>query len=329
MLSRVAASLYWLSRYVERSDGMLRMLKINYASSQDTLQEFTWEPVIRIFSSPEEDAAEKLENDSRNVLKYMVTGKNNANSVFNIITLARENARSVQDHITKDLWQCLNEYYHTVKDPKLERSLLREDPISVLDVLIKQVMLYYGTVEITMERGEGRSFMNIGKYLERAIQSVDILDTKFGSISDNPDLLTDTTYWKHLLLSLGGYELYLKTYREGFEAENVLEQVVLNNDFPRSVIYSVNNIQRYFDRLKNNSNMEDFREMSFQIGRLQSHIKYSSVRSIRQEGLHIFLTQIRSELYGIANSLNTACSNSTFTCPPFTVTDPSGFTILP
>ncbi|WP_214072955.1 alpha-E domain-containing protein [Mucilaginibacter sp. dw_454] len=303
MLSRVAASLYWQSRYIERSDGMLRMLKINYASSQDAIQEFTWEPVIRIFAGSEEEG-EALENDSRAVLKYMVMGKSNSNSVLNIITLARENARSVQEHITKDLWQCLNEYYHTVKDSKLERALQREDPISVLDVLIKQVMLYYGTVEITMERGEGRSFMNIGKYLERAIQSVDILDTKFGSIDENPDRLTDTTYWKHLLLSLGGYELYLKTYREGFEAENVLEQVVLNNDFPRSVIYSVNNIQRYFERLKNDTNLEDFRDMTFKIGRLQSRIKYSSVKTIRQEGLHAFLTQIRSELYGIANALN-------------------------
>jgi len=146
--------------------------------------------------------------------------------------------------------------------------------------------------------------MNIGKYLERAIQSVDILDTKFGSVSDNPDLLTDTSYWKHLLLSLGGYELYLKTYREGFEASNILEQVMLNNDFPRSVIYSVNNIQRYFDRLKNDSTVEDFREMSFQIGRLESRIKYSSVKSIEQDGLHTFLTQIRSGLYGIGNALN-------------------------
>lgn len=283
---------------------MLRMLKINYASSQDTVQEFTWEPVIRIFAGLDEAEADKLDNDSRSVLKYMVTGKNNPNSILNIITLARENARGVQEHITKDLWQCLNEYYHTVKDSRLERSLQREDPIGVLDVLIKQVMLYYGTVEITMERGEGRSFMNIGKYLERAIQSVDILDTKFSSISDNPDLLTDTTYWKHLLLSLGGYELYLKTYREGFEAENVLEQVVLNNDFPRSVIYSVNNIQRYFDRLKNDTNVDNYREMSFQIGRLQSRIKYSSVRSIRAEGLHVFLSQIRTELYGVGNSLN-------------------------
>jgi len=280
------------------------MLKINYASSQDTVEEFTWEPVIRMYSSLSDDEAAAFDNDSRAVLKYMVTGKGNSNSVVNIITLARENARGVQEHITKDLWQCLNEYYHAVKDSKLDRALQREDPIGLLDVLIKQVMLYYGTVEITMERGEGRSFMNLGKYLERSIQSVDILDTKFGSISENPDLLTDTTYWKHLLLSLGGYELYLKTYREGFEAENVLEQVVLNNDFPRSVIYSINNIQKYFDRLKKDSNLDNFREMSFQIGRLQSRIKYSSVRSIKQEGLHTFLAQIRSELYGISDSLN-------------------------
>jgi len=266
MLSRVAASLYWLSRYVERSDGILRMLKINYASSQDAVQGFTWEPVIRIFSGQNEES-EKLGNNSRAVIRYMVTGKDNPNSILNIITLARENARGVQEHITKDLWQCLNEYYHTVKDNKLENMLKREDPISVLDILIKQVMLYYGTVEITMERGEGRSFMNIGKYLERGIQSVDILDTKFGSVDDDPDLLTDTTYWKHLLLSLGGYEIYLKTYREGFEAGNVLEQVVLNNDFP-------------------------------------SHITYSSVKSIEDEGLHLFLTQIRSELFGIGNALN-------------------------
>jgi len=304
MLSRVAASFYWLSRYIERSDGMLRMLKINYASSQDTVQEFTWEPVIRIFADLDDVESDKLENDSRAVLKYMVTGKTNSNSILNIITLARENARSVQEHITKDLWQCLNEYYHTIKDSRLDKSLQREDPIGVLDILIKQAMLYYGTAEITMERGEGRSFMNIGKYLERAIQSVDILDTKFSSIDDNPDLLTDTTYWKHLLLSLGGYELYLKTYREGFEAKNVLEQVVLNDDFPRSVIYSVNNIQKYFERLKNDRNMDDFREMSFQIGRLQSRIKYSSVKSIREDGLHTFLAQIRRELYGIANNLN-------------------------
>jgi uncharacterized alpha-E superfamily protein len=304
MLSRVAASFYWLSRYIERSDGILRMLKINYASSQDSVQGFTWEPVIRIFSGPDKELISRLDNDSRAVLKYMIIDRDNHNSILNIITLARENARSVQEHIPKDLWQCLNEYYHTVKEPKIATALKKDDPIGLLDVLIKQVMLYYGTAEITMERGQARSFMNIGKYLERAIQSIDILDVKYGPINSNPNLLTDITYWKHLLQSIGGYELYQKTYRGGLEAQNVIEQVILNNDFPRSVIYSVNNIQRYFDRLKNNSNVNDYREISFHIGKLQSNIKYSSVKSIGQVGLHKFLTGIRDDLYKIGNSLN-------------------------
>ncbi|RKR81487.1 putative alpha-E superfamily protein [Mucilaginibacter gracilis] len=305
MLSRVASSLYWMSRYIERSDGILRMLKINYASSQDTVQKFTWEPVVRIFAGVEDEGVEVLEHDSRAVLKYMVLDRENPNSVLNIITQARENARGVQEHIPKDLWQCLNEYYHAVRDPKLNFWLEKDDPITALDILIKQGMLYYGTFEITMERGEGRAYMNIGHYLERSIQSVDILDTKFGSIDDNPDLLTDTTYWKHLLLSLGGYEIYLKNYRsKGFEAENVLEQVILNNDFPRSVVYAVNHIQMYFERLKSESNMDDFRELSFLIGRLQSSIKYSSVKTIRLEGLHEYLTNVRSELFKIGNKLN-------------------------
>jgi uncharacterized alpha-E superfamily protein len=304
MLSRVAASFYWLSRYIERSDGILRMLKINYASSQDSVAGFTWEPVIHIFSGSDKELMEKLGNDSRAVLKYMVTDKDNHNSILNIITLARENARSVQEHIPKDLWQCLNEYYHTVKEPKIAGGLKKDDPISVLDVLIKQVMLYYGTAEITMERGQGRSFMNIGKYLERAIQSIDILDVKYGPLNNNPNLLTDITYWKHLLMSIGGYELYQKTYRGGLEAQNVLELIILNNDFPRSVIYSVNSIQRYFDRLKNNSNVNDYREISFHIGRLQSSIKYSSVKSISQEGLHQYLIRVKEDLYQIGNALN-------------------------
>src|ERR1700761_635481 len=149
MLSRVAASFYWLSRYIERSDGMLRMLKINYASSQDTVLPFTWDPVIRIYGGLDDEEGKSLGNDSRAVLKYLVTGKTNSNSILNIITLARENARSVQEHIPKDLWQCLNEYYHTAKEPRIVAGLKKDDPIGVLDVLIKEVMLYYGTAEIT------------------------------------------------------------------------------------------------------------------------------------------------------------------------------------
>ena len=303
MLSRVADSLYWMSRYLERSDGILRMLKINYASSQDDILEFSWKPVLRIFTYLEEEPSEDIATDSRKVLKYMVIEKENPNSVLNIITKARENARSVQDHITKELWQCLNDFYHTVRNEQLTIWLSREDPVSVLDVLIKQGMLYYGTIEITMARGEGYAFINIGKFLERATQSADILDVKFSD--DEYDITSaETTYWKYLLLSIAGYELYLKTYRSGFDAKNVVELIVLNRDFPRSVIYSINQLQRYFERLKSERHVESYQKIEFMIGRLKSKVNYSTVESIMQQGLHEYLNEVKRELYQVGNALN-------------------------
>ncbi len=303
MLSRVADSLYWMSRYMERTDGILRMLRINYASSQDDIQEFSWKPVLRIFSYLEEEQATIIAKQTRAVLQYMVTEKENTNSVLNIVTRARENARSVQDHITKELWQCLNDFYHTIRDEQLVRSLDKEDPISILDVLIRHGLIYYGTADITMARGEGYAFLNIGKFLERGVQSADILDIKFSDLQF--DLAhTDTTYWKYLLLSISGYELYLKTYRTGFDARNVVEQIVLNEDFPRSVIYSVNQLYRYFERLKSDRNKEAWKKLEFMIGSIQAKIKYSNVESILEQGLHAYLKGIKEELYEVGKALD-------------------------
>ena len=95
MLSRVAESLYWMSRYMERSDGILRMLKINYASSQDDIHEFSWKPVLKIFTYLEADEMAAISDNTRSVLKFVVLDKDNPNSVFNIVTQAWENARSV------------------------------------------------------------------------------------------------------------------------------------------------------------------------------------------------------------------------------------------
>lgn len=303
MLSRVADSLYWMSRYMERTDGILRMLKINYASSQDDLQEFSWKPVLRIFTYLNEKEANQLAHQSRAVLQFMVTGRENPNSVLNIVTKARENARSAQDHITKEAWQCLNDFYHTVRDEQLISHLQTEDPVTVLDILIKQGMLYYGTTDITMPRGEGYAFINIGKYIERAVQSSDILDIKFSNM--NYDFSkTDTMYWKYLLLSISGYELYLKNYRGGFEAKNVVEQIVLNSDFPRSVTYSVTRLHRYIDRLKTLSNAEGYGAIEFMVGKIKSQVQYSTVENIMQQGLHNYLHSIKENLYNVSNALN-------------------------
>jgi uncharacterized alpha-E superfamily protein len=146
--------------------------------------------------------------------------------------------------------------------------------------------------------------MNLGKYLERAIQSADILDIKFSDLSYDLDKTTDTTYWKYLLKSVSGYALYLKRYRSGFEARNIVDQVLFNNDFPRSILYSINQLHRYFGRLKNDQNMEGYNKVDFLIGKLRSKLQYSNVDSVSKIGLHHYLTEITTDIYTIGTTLN-------------------------
>lgn len=304
MLSRVADSLYWMSRYMERSDGILRMLKINYASSQeDVSDEFSWMPVLKIFTYMSDEEADAIALQSRKVLQYMISDRENQNSLYNVVTMARENARSVQDHITKELWQCLNDFYHLIREEWVSRSLESGDPVNVLDIMIRQCLLYYGTADITMARGEGNTFMNIGKFLERGIQTSTILDTNF-SIHNMLETAVEPADLRYLLLSLSGYSLYLRTYRSGFEAKKVVEQVIMNRQFPRSLSYSVEKMHRNFERFHAQQNsVESYNTVSFMMGRIKSRVQYSTVDTIIQQGLHNYLREVIAALNEIGVGL--------------------------
>ncbi len=304
MLSRVADSLYWMSRYMERSDGILRMLRINYAYSQDDIPGFTWKPVLKIFSFADEKEIFRIEKNGREVLRYMVLEKENTNAVFNLVTLSRENARSVQDHITKELWQCLNEFYHVIRDQYLYDSLKTEDPISVMDGLVRQCMLYYGTAEITMPRGEGFYYMNVGKYLERAIQTVNILDVKFSEQDYDLDGTHDPIYWRYMLLSISGYELFLRSYRSTLEPRNILDQIIWNENFTRSILYCVIRLQRSFEKLNMDTTLESYQKIKFMIGKLKSQVQFSDIQTLETEGLQAYLQNIKTELYNIGTAFN-------------------------
>ena len=155
-----------------------------------------------------------------------------------------------------------------------------------------------------MARGEGYSFMNIGKLLERAIQSADIVDVKVSNINSEYSKVSDITYWKYLLMSISAYELYIKTYRGGFESKNVVEMIILNKNCPRSVIYSLDHIHRYFERFRNENNLDSFQKMDFMIGKLKSKILYSTPDTIMEQNLHEYLLDIKKDLHQIANGLN-------------------------
>jgi len=304
MLSRVADSLYWMSRYVERADGILRMLKVNYISSQEDSSNFSWDPILRIFTYVHEENWGKFHSDGREVLAFMVSQKENENSVINMVARSRENARSAQDHITKEVWQSLNDFYHISRSVELETRIREEDPVGLLDSLIKHCMIYYGVVDITMGRGEGMNFMNIGKFLERALQSVDILDIKFSDVSYDLDNPAHSTYWKYLLYSISGYELYLKSYKGSLEPRNIVHQIILNGDFPRSLHYSITKLQLSVERIRSKQNTKNYAHLEFILGKLKSRIQYSSIEGIAEEGLHSYLKTIKNDLILFNAELN-------------------------
>lgn len=304
MLSRVADSVFWLARYMERTNGMLRILRTNYISSQDEVKDFNWQTLLRNFSDAPQEKLDAIGNYSTKVLEHLLLDRDNSASVMNNITRARENGRAVQDHITREVWQCLNDYYHVIKNEQIHFQIKFDDPITALDALIYHGMLYHGTVDITMARGEGFNYLNIGKFLERALLSVDMLNIKLTELNYNLHEPVEVPALRYLLYSLSGYELYLKTHRGNFQADYVLQQILYNENFPHSVSYSLRQLFRYFNRLNNESLPESYKELEFLIGRTMNNVKYSSMDTKNGERLRNFLLQTRRELFEIAAAFN-------------------------
>jgi uncharacterized alpha-E superfamily protein len=306
MLARIADSLFWMSRYIERADGIMRMLKINYTASLDigSGAEFSWKPVLKLFGTLTEIEIDAIEHNNKRVMHYMIDDRLNPNSLFHIIRNARENARGVQDHITLEVWSCINEFYLTIKSDAVAKMIEENQSIQLLDDLLKNGLLYYGTSDITMPRGEGWSFMNIGKALERTLQTIDLLESKFSALKYDYQIQAETPYWKYLLMSASGYELYVKTYREGMNGKHVAEMMILNSDFPRSILYSVVQLTRNFEKVKSDRNLDSYKQIEFLIGKLRSTIRYTDVNNLSPDGLRALLQNTRNDLYTIAGALN-------------------------
>lgn len=283
---------------------MLRILRTNYISSQDEVKDFNWETLLRNYSDAPPEEIQTIGNHSVKVLQHLLLDKNNGSSVINNITRARENARAVQDHITKEVWQCLNDYYHLIRSRQIQLQVESGDPVTAMDALIHHGLLYHGTVDITMARGEGFTYLNLGKFLERAILSTDMLNIKLTELNYDLQHKVEVTALRYLLYSLSGYELYLKTHRGNFQVEPVLQQIIYNENFPHSVSYCLKQLFRYFERLETESLPESYKELEFLIGRIMNKVKYSDVRPSDSEGLKNFLQQVRQELLGIAAAFN-------------------------
>lgn len=290
----------WLERYMERGNGILSLLSVNYYANQDSPELFSWTPIIKMYSREED---EFFTEDALECIEFMVFNSTNPNSILNIVTNARENARSVQEHISREMWLCLNQYYHFITDRNLPKKLKEDDPIVFLEKLKSFHLVYYGTMDTSQERGASYYFLNVGRYLERVIQISDFTSLKLMEIAKTSDTLVQSYYWKNLLLSIGGFRHYLKRHKSSFQKELIIEMIFQDELYPRSIYYCINKLSHHINQLIKSKELEA-NNLNFLIGKLESRIKYTTIDSINEQGLENFIKEIKDSIKSISFAVN-------------------------
>jgi uncharacterized alpha-E superfamily protein len=283
---------------MERADGLLRVMHTNYILSLDkgVNNNITWKPMLEIFTNAEEDKIALLENDTDATLKLLILDPENFNSLKIILTRARENARGVQDHITKEVWEQVNFMYHLINSTQLSSKLNSSEGLEMIETLSRNSLLFTGIFDTTMPRGIGWNFMNLGRYIERCAQTVEIADKQYRHIEYNLQNHQDILQWRYLLLSLSGYELHLKTYRTTDYNSNVLHQVLINPHFTRSVFYSLTRVEKYLSDVVNENKTIENEALLRVFGRLYSRVQYADFDELSGEALQQFLFKLRHDL---------------------------------
>ncbi|MDB5207473.1 MAG: hypothetical protein JWR72_2548 [Flavisolibacter sp.] len=304
MLSRIADSLFWMNRYMERADGLLRLTRTNYILGMDTAVNgaMTWKPVLEIFEVSPEHEITLIQNNTEEALKRILVDVGNDNSLKSLVKRARENARGAQDHLAKEVWEEINQLFHLVNNPSILHKLSTFQSLEVLEEFTGRTVTYAGIIDITMPRGMGWYFMSLGRYVERCLQTILLTEKQLEVLNFSENDTTDILQWQHLLLSLSGYELYMKTYRSSNHNYNVLHQVLISENFSRSVVYSLKRIDHYLQRVMVNKKASDS-ALSRSFGRLYSKVKYMELHSLDRPEIQTFLKETKAELLDFTKQL--------------------------
>jgi uncharacterized alpha-E superfamily protein len=306
MLSRIADSLFWLNRYMERAESLLRIVRTNYALSFDKRMENEiplWRYTLEVFTTGNNSQITFLEKDVEAALYQLLLEPENTNSLKVIITKARENARGVQDNITKEVWEHVNQLYHLINYPNVAENLTEFNTFQTIETLTRHILLYVGVTDTTMPRGLGWSFMNLGRYIERCLLTIEMTNKQYKLLDYDLNNQRDIIYWKHFLLSISGFELHLKNYRSTNYNQNVLHQVLFNHDFIRSVNYSMAHIQNYLNDITGENNRPENISLVKSLNRVFSKVSYADIESLDNASLPLYLSELKSGMLDFSKRL--------------------------
>lgn len=311
MLSRVADSCFWLSRYIERAESSSRILDVNMQlvldfealNYSDSNQQ--WLPILATLEDQELflQLHDKISGDA--VMEFITFEKTNPNSILASVTHARENARTVREQISSEMWERINRLYLYLQSPAA-RAAHRESPIGFHRTLVENLHSFQGITDATMTHGEGWQFLQAGKFLERADSTSRVLDFKYHVLLPQGEKVggnIDVTQWMAVLRSCSAMEAYFKISNGRVSSWEVAEFLILHDSFPRSIRFCVDALDSALHRISGTDRGHFENEAERLSGLLRSNLDFANIGSIFKIGLHQYLEETQIRLNGISNAL--------------------------
>jgi uncharacterized alpha-E superfamily protein len=298
MLSRVANSIYWLSRYIERAENVARFIDVNLQMMLDLPHgaDEQWQPLISISGDDADFEARYRQASKDDVINFLALDEANPNSILACLRGARENARSVREVISSEMWEQVNTSYLNICANAAET--VKRSPYVFFTEVKKASQLFNGVTEATMLHGEGWHFYQMGKLLERADKTSRLLDVKYfillPSVMDVGTPLDDIQ-WAAVLRSASALEMYRKRYGP-IGPEDVVTFLLLEPEFPRSIHYCLTVANDSLHAISGTP-IGMYRNSAEQnLGQLRAELAYSDRKQIMARGLHEFLDMFQSKL---------------------------------
>lgn len=290
MLSRVASSIYWMNRYLERAENVARFVAVNEHLMLDmgiTASHAQWQPLVAA-SGDDADFAERYgEASEKNVIYFLTFDTKNPNSIISCISSARENARTVREAIPSEMWEHLNALHIMVQSHSRKRSSVNLQEFYAYIRMASH--LFTGLSENVMSHNEGWNFARMGRMLERADKTARLLDVKYFLLLPNIqyfDSPYDAVEWGAVLKSANGFEMYRKLFHS-INYRDVAQFLIFDKTFPRSMLFCVNSAAKSLKAITTELDIEV--KAQEEMDKLRDMLLTTSIDQVLANGMHEFI----------------------------------------
>lgn len=301
LLSRVAHSLYWMSRYMERAEHIARVLKINTNLLMDVgdlapeILDRQWQSVMQITSMPFAPPGDAPLG--QRVTQSLVFDPLNLNSLVSCIGSARENARAIRSEISNEMWEQINQLYWTIRsDETADR--FRDQPDELLNMAMHGSMLFQGVTDQTLDHDQRWMFAQLAKSLERIDMTCRILDARNDALEEAEEQMEAplrNIQWMAVLRMCCSIETYRRQFSGELDPLRVIGFVILEDGFPRSIRFNVEQALSAISGIRQATSPTSVDPAERILGRLAATLAYANDNEIANEGVKDYLRMIASE----------------------------------